>query len=66
MSLEWSIRKSKKDGCYYVSCYNETGGMELTTWYGYTTKKLTIKNFHAVFDFPVYDPETKKTIEVER
>lgn len=65
MNLEWSVRKSPEDGLYYVRCYNETGGMELTTWYGYDRKENAVKAFHSAFNFPVYDHETKKTIEVD-
>lgn len=64
MSIEWSVSKSPKDSLYYVRCYNETGGMELTTWYGYEDKDHAINEFQSTFKFPVYDPETKKTFEV--
>lgn len=65
MKKEWHVEKSPNDMLYYIRCYNETGGMELTTWYGYATKQNAIESFHLEWDYDIYDPETKTTIKKE-
>lgn len=61
MTLEWIVEKSPLDDLYYIRCYNESGGRELSTWYGYRWKKHTIREFQKVFPYDVFDPTTKET-----
>jgi hypothetical protein len=62
-SIIFQVEQDKKDKLWYIRAYNETGGMEITSWWGQDSKIKAINQFWSSFDVLIYDHETHKTYD---